>query len=311
MSIIGHLNSSSDSEGVKPTTEKIASTVSEISIPDFFDLAKPWVLVKEGSFLGYFDFVPRKLRVGPWHPISIVSILFILYGLSMEAIKLYPHGLIPYFENDIIYNYDAFSRQWFLTAACCLWMIFVCWHILAYSAKGAAAWSTFTVWSWTLVTVRHGLCTLVPIVPAMRLPMEMLRFPALLSATVTFFIWNFVLFPVILMFIKDAEKRSKFLGYMTNFRLTQLHVFNIFFAGYNGVFLGPPRKLHLGDLGAAGVLLIAYMAWYYCILDRIGVHLYPIFSPRTPFVIFSYALLFGVCYASFEGWQVVLSWRDD
>jgi hypothetical protein len=309
MSIIGHLNSSSEnSVAQKPSTEKIAKTVNELSLFDFFDLSKPWVLVPLGSFLGYFDYVPAHLRHGPWSAIATLSILTILYLLSVEGIKMYENGgFLRYFESSMSHDYEAFNREWHLTLFCFCWMLFVCWHVLAYSAIGARAWTTFTLWSWTLVTIRHGLCVVAPFIPSVRLPLDVLRFPALLSATLTFFLWNFVLFPIILFFLKDREKRSKFLSYMTNFRLTQLHVFNIFFAAANGVFVGPKRALHLGDVAAAVVLLVVYMLWYYCIMDRIGVHLYPIFSPRTPFVVCSYVLLFGICYGGFQGWQQILA----
>lgn len=309
MSIIGHLNASSEkSGGSKPSKEKNAKTAGELSVNDFFDFSKPWILVPDGSFHGYFDFVPAQLRNGPWSAIATLSILTILYMLSAEGIEMMENGgFLQYFESSRGYDYEAFNIEWYLTLACFSWMVFVCWHVLTYSAIGAGAWVTFTLWSWTLVTIRHGLCVLAPFFPSATLPLDVLRFPALLSATLTFFLWNFVLLPIILFFIKDREKRSKFLGYMTNFRLTQLHVFNIFFAAANGVFVGPKRALHQGDVAAAAVLLVAYMIWYYCVMDRIGVHLYPIFSPRTPFVIGSYTLLFGICYGGFEGWQRILA----
>ncbi|KAL3942543.1 MAG: hypothetical protein SGBAC_003289 [Bacillariaceae sp.] len=206
------------------------------------------------------------------------------------------------------HEYVAFTQDWFGALLCFGWTIFVCWQILTYSAVGKGAWVTFTVWSWTCIVLRSGLAVLAPFVPSARLPMDILRFPTLLSASLTFFLWNFVLFPIILVFIKDPEKRKKFIGYMTNFRLTNLHVCNIFIAAYVTVYVGPRRRLHVGDVIAAATMVVAYVLFYYMILDRIGVHLYPIFSPRSPFVVFFFALFFAMCYAGFQGWQRLLEW---
>mmetsp|Transcript_44464 Transcript_44464/g.107126 ORF Transcript_44464/g.107126 Transcript_44464/m.107126 type:complete len:92 (-) Transcript_44464:247-522(-) len=89
--------------------------------------------------------------------------------------------------------------------------------------------------------------------------MDILRFPTLLSASLTFFLWNFVLFPIIFLFIKDPEKKRNFVGYMTNFRLTQLHVCNIFLAAYVTIYVGPRRRLHLGDAVAAASMVVLYV----------------------------------------------------
>eukprot|EP00980_Cylindrotheca_fusiformis_P009688 scaffold2141_cov120-Cylindrotheca_fusiformis.AAC.23 len=285
----------------KKTTPTPTPTPTELSVSDFFDLSKPWVLVPNGSFRGFFDFVPANLRLGPWSPVATVSIIAVLYLVIMEGIKMnQAGGILRFFVEESItssneqqHDYQAFNREWYLTLAGFLWMLFVCWDVVFNSTLGSGAWVAFTLWSWTIVTVRFGLGVLAPFAEVARLPLDVLRFPALLSATITFFLWNFVLLPVIVFFIKDKEKRSNFLSYMTTFRLTQLHVFNIFFAAANGVFSGPKRQLHMGDAAAAAVLMVVYILWYYCFLDRIGVHLYPIFSPRTPFAVGFYALLFG------------------
>ena len=103
------------------------------------------------------------------------------------------------------------------------------------SPMGKIAWISFTLWSWTIVTIRFGLLVLAPWVPAVRVPAEMLRFPGLMSASITTIVWNAILFPAIYLFyIKCNEQRKKFFGYFTNFRLTQLHVFNILFAYMGG-----------------------------------------------------------------------------
>ena len=296
-----------DKSKKKVRNEVLKEFFEEHSVWDFFDSRKPWVLIKGGSFIGFFDFVPEKLRIGPWSKVASASMVAMLSFFIMEGINFQNRGgFFKHFESSTNHEYIAFNNEWYFTLVSFIWMIFVAWHVLAYSHAGAGAWMTFTLWSWTTVLIRHGLCLAAPFYPSVRLPCEVLRFPALLSATITTFLWNFVLFPIVVFLMKDKVKRRNFLNYMTNFRLTQLHVFNIVFATPNGALLGPTRLLHYGDVGAAATMFILYAFCYYGILDRLGIHLYPIFSPRTPYVVFSYALIFGMCYGGYHGWQKIL-----
>jgi hypothetical protein len=204
-------------------------------------------------------------------------------------------------------QYQPFTTAWYTHVTVFLWMTFICWNVLYLSPMGKGAWISFTLWSWTTVTLRHGLLVVAPWLTSARVPAEILRFPGLLSATITTVVWNFVLFPAITFFyIKDVEQRQKFISYFTNFRLTQLHVFNIFFAVTNGAILEPLRPLHLGDFAAAVTMLVIYMMFYFCILDRLGIHIYPIFSPRTPIAIPSLLLVVGACVGGFSFWRGML-----
>jgi hypothetical protein len=191
-------------------------------------------------------------------------------------------------------------------------MLYVCWNVYAKSPLSAAAWMSFTLWSWTIVTIRHGLCVVAPFWSSVRFLTEVLRFPALLSASITTVIWNLVLFPaIVIFFLKDPQERRTFIGYFTNFRLTQLHVFNILFAVVNGAYVAPKRPLHLGDMAVGAILLVVYVGWYYCILDRLGIHMYPIFSPRTPLVILSWSLVVAACWGGYHFWKGVLLLEDE
>ncbi|KAL3942545.1 MAG: hypothetical protein SGBAC_003291, partial [Bacillariaceae sp.] len=273
LSIVEHLNMASSSSDSTAEKEKMDKAISELSLSRFFDWSQPWVLIPGGSYQGFFDFLPRHLRCGPWSFVAISSVRILILTMLMIGVELYKDdgGILVLFEDSMPrHNYVAFDRDWYLTLAGFLWMLFICWYVYANGPKGKAAWVTFSLWSWTVVMVRHGLCLLAPFAPSIRLASEILRFPALLSATLVFVMWNFVLFPVILICIKDYEKRSKFLAYMTNFRLTQLHVFIIVYAAVNGAFVEPRRSLHMGDAAAASIFLTFYMIWYYCVLDRLG-----------------------------------------
>ena len=80
-------NSGSDVDTSNHRDEKNAAGHVSATTPktshDFFrtfrfsrlvDPAEPWVLVENGSFLGYFDWLPEKYRVGPW---SIAAICYL------------------------------------------------------------------------------------------------------------------------------------------------------------------------------------------------------------------------------------------
>ena len=292
--------------------ERIRQFQRKHSISDIFDTSKPWVLVDEGSFLGFFDFVPPKFRNGPWLSIPTSYLAGILYLLAVGALYVFTtqspeEGWINLYKQ--IDAYEAFTPSWWYNLIGFLWTSFVSWNVLTASPLGAAAWASYTLQSWTYLTLRHGLCALAPFTPPLiTVAAEILRFPVLITASVTFTIWNFVLAPiVVVVFVKDNEQRKKFIQYFTNFRLTQLHVFNILFATINGAFTVPTRSLHYGDLIVAGVLVVQYMVWYYSVLDRFGIHLYPIFSPRTYLSILSWNLILVSYFGGFWAWQRFLS----
>ena len=138
-----------------------------------------------------------------------------------------------------------------------------------------AAWISFTLWSWTIITIRHGLCVLLPV--------------------------------ILLYFLKDdPSRRNGFLKFAFGFRMCNVHIFNIGFATLNAVSVEPRRPLHIGDMNVAFCYIMTYLCFYYLILDRIGVHLYPIFSPRVPWVILSYGMIAGTCIGVYNFWSYML-----
>lgn len=286
------------------------------SVTDLVDPRKPWVLTDSGSMLGFFDFVPLHLREGPWSLTATLSLFGIMYTLSMILIGLNKEHT-PVRESstsildDFVLANDAYlpyTTSWCYNTATFFWMLFVTYMVYTESTLSSIAFVSFTLWSWCMITLRHGLCALAPFIPQVRVFAEVLRLPVLLSASVTFGVWNFVLMPAItFVFIKEPERRWNFIKFATGFRLTQLHVFNIVFAVLNAAWSEPRRPLHLGDLDAIFVYMTLYMLFYYCVLDRLGVHLYPIFSPRTPWVVFSWILVVGLCIYGYHWWSAYLS----
>jgi hypothetical protein len=283
------------------------------SVTDLVDPTKPWQLTDSGSMLGFFDFVPRHLREGPWSLTATLSLFGIMYSLTMIMMSLNMlHTPVRKFGNgnildDFVLANDAYlpcTTSWYYNAVTFFWMLFVAYMVYTESALSSIAWVSFTLWSWTMIMLRHGMCALAPFVPQVRVFAEILRLPVLLSASVTFGVWNFVLMPAITFaFIKEPERRWNFIKFATGFRLMQLHVFNIVFAVLNGAWAEPRRPLHLGDLDAVFVYMSIYMIFYYSVLDRLGIHLYPIFSPRVWWVVFSWMMVVGLCVYGYHWWS--------
>jgi hypothetical protein len=131
--------------------------------------------------------------------------------------------------------------------------------------------------------IRHGLAALHPLFHSTVLSslLDDTHLASLTMATIVTILWNFVIGPVIyVFFMKTRANKRKFLGYFTSFRLTQIHVFILLYAVLNSMSTVSP-EFTATDLWIAMSITFAYMLLYLFILDRIGVHLYPIFSPRT------------------------------
>lgn len=205
---------------------------------------------------------------------------------------------------------DVFTLKWFYQMLAGLWMVYVMTLLLGSGPTGLAAWSTYTVQSWTLLTVRHFLAAFAPVSSFALNACEWVRFPAACSMTITFTVWNFVLFPFsYFVGMKTPEKRSNFLKFATSFRLTQIHVFNLVFGIGNLYWASPPRTLIDQDFFLAWTSTMLFMLWYLLVLDRIGVHLYPVFSPRAGPILVPvvWTTLFGMYALTFWLWRHVMT----
>jgi hypothetical protein len=57
------------------------------------------------------------------------------------------------------------------------------------------------------------------------------------------------------------------------------------------------------DLWVAYAVVLLYSVLYYFLMDRLGMHFYPIFSPRTAFSVISIAGVLGLYYFLFLKWN--------
>jgi hypothetical protein len=305
------------------------------------DPHQPWVLVPEGSWNGYFDWVPREFRVGP---ISYVAIAYYVavVAFTAESIRRHNYDADSTDPSNTINNIDnktttatllypsIGSWGWYYHVLASVWMGYVAYLVATGSSLGWFAWATYTVQSWTWLWIRHVLCALLGIIHHSTTTtaetttilsacqhllfrvVEDLRFVCAVTATVTFVIWNLVLVPFVMggIFRHDARKRHEFWKFCTSFRLVQLHGMNIVFCVMNVVVYSPARRLNNRDWLVALALLCMYMTFYFGILDRCGVHLYPVFTPRIgKWVAFSWTGILALYLANFYAWSYWLQPR--
>lgn len=292
--------SSDDDIHNKPTA---AEFIQNFRLTRLLDPKEPWVLVEEGSFLRHFDWVPRELRVGPW---SVAAICYLFAIPYMAVLAFVQFGNSPWTSiRTAVLAYPAVgSPEWTYNLAVFFWILYVN-YLIVIGPLTYRAWATYTVQSWTLLWIRHGLCVLAPWASWAARWAEYMRFPVMCSATVTFVVWNLILLPVIYQVgMKTPERKREFLNFCFSFRLIQLHAFNIVYAAVNVLWASPPRPLETLDLLAAIGSVLVYMLWYLCCMDRLGIHFYPIFSPRVGWlVVTAWTAAFLIYVGTFWGWH--------
>ena len=143
-----------------------------------------WVVHANGSYKGHFDFLPERLRVGPWSPNAFLFLIIYTCYMWWSAPRR-----------------ECFARQnppmvmlsvgWWCSAITFVWACFVIRHIHRTSST-PLFWVSFTGWSWMILCMRCGCEALSALVPSsssaflLQLLADVLRLPSLAGATVTF-----------------------------------------------------------------------------------------------------------------------------
>ena len=65
------------------------------------------------------------------------------------------------------------------------------------------------------------------------------------------------------------------------------------------------------DLWVAYLVVLLYSILYFFLLDRLGLHFYPIFNPRTAFSVVSIFGVLGLYYFLFLKWNEYMSLHAD
>jgi len=323
------VHDSSKNDAVAGNREVMYKRFKEtFSVWDLVDPRKPWVLVENGSLAGHFDWIPAKYRIGPWSPAATAYLAFFWCACLWSGVYFYSDARRPWWPAlvttaaaasgalppetatttfaDVLEYPGPWTGPWCYQVAAFAWMVYIMYTIL-YSPLGSAVWMTYTIQSWTLMTVRHGLCVLAPWSRWALNVAEWIRFPVACSATITFTVWNVAIMPVIYFYACSTPlQKRNFLKFAFSFTLNNIHILNIVLCCLNcGTWANPPRRLEYMDFYVAMISMLLYMSWYLFVLDRLGVHLYPIFSPRTgaAVVITVWSALIALYYTTFRVWQ--------
>jgi hypothetical protein len=174
-------------------------------------------------------------------------------------------------------------------------------------------------------TIRHGINAIVPsLIKKQAVDVDnnplllkqllkinhILRFPAIASASITFVVWNAVLFPLIYNYGFDTkEKKTNFLKFNCAFRMVQYIIYavmNTIVSVSENDNRNRPVLFQSDDLWRGATSIFMYGIFYLVILDRIGVHIYPIFSPRTNYVIMTWCTVFLLIFAVYHFWNWVM-----
>ncbi len=180
-----------------------------------------WVIVEDGNFKGWFGWVPRYLRVGPWSPIAALSVagwFSLAYAYKPSPLEF--HVTLP----------QLYSRWWGVELLTFVWTM--CINSILVRSEGRASFFTYTMWHWVFLTLRSGWAVLAPLIGAESHPLswawEALRGPVIMGHAITSIVWNLVLFPLIYTFaFRKRPGRDRFVGRCFAFPMFSIHVCNL------------------------------------------------------------------------------------
>jgi len=278
----------------------------------------------EGSFNGWFDWLPLWMRVGYWSPFFVLSMVVFysaIYVFKPQPLEFAATALGK-LDAEEISHFMGMPLPTAIDLFVFLWGMVVVVHAkLSLGSIGAFPIS-FTGWSWLLITSRAGL-EFAAYAAATSLDNHSLasklatagsaiRFVAIANAIVVCTIWNLVLLPIIYFkSVPPGEKRRKFLRFNFGFFMTNIHLLNLPLAFVNILSGSRVRFFTFSDLWVAYLVVLLYSIVYFFVMDRLGMHFYPIFNPRTAFSVVSIFGVLGLYYFLFLKLNEYVSLRAD
>jgi hypothetical protein len=207
-----------------------------------------WLIYdNDGSFNGWFDWLPLHLRVGYWSPFVVVSLVFCYAAIFLFKPKpLEFPPLVLYALNQEDAYFMGMPKATFIDLLVTVWGVVVV--VVAKIRLGSigAFPISFTGWSWLLLTSRAGLEFMswaaysnkhMQLASSFASMGSSIRLVTLINACVVCTIWNLILFPLIyLKSVPAGEQRKNFVkfnfGFFSEYRNILL-ISNQFFAIIN------------------------------------------------------------------------------
>lgn len=316
-----------DRVGEKSKSRSVAGPTPYHRQESYFPLRKKlsdrkfrWLIYdNNGSFNGWFDWLPLWMRVGPWSlpfVLSLVAFYTALLWFRPTPLEFEPSAIINYEEENEAPYFMGMPKTTAVDLAIFLWGLLVILHAKLTMLSVSAFFISFTGWSWMLITSRAGLEFFAwafynrsnQLSTRLATLGSSLRLVTITNATVVCTIWNFVLLPIIyFVSMPPGEKRKNFLKFNFGFFMTNIHGLNLPLAYLNILSGERVRLFTRSDLWVSYLVVMLYSIIYFFVMDRFGLHFYPIFCPRSSLTVLSIAIVIGLYYFLFLKWNDFLT----
>jgi hypothetical protein len=255
------------------------------------------------------------MRVGPWSLPLILSLMAFYTALLWfrpKPLEFEPSAIVNYEKENEESYFMGMPKTTAVDLAIFLWGLVVILHAKLTMQSVSAFFISFTGWSWMLITSRAGLefCAWAVYNRSNQLSTKLatlgssLRLVTITNATVVCTIWNLILLPIIyFVSMPPGEKRKNFLKFNFGFFMTNIHVLNLPLAYLNILSGERVRLFTRSDLWVSYLVVMLYSIIYFFVMDRFGLHFYPIFSPRSSLTVLSIAFVIGLYYFLFLKWN--------
>jgi len=199
-----------------------------------------WLIYdNDGSFNGWFNWIPLHLRVGYWSPfvaLSLVVVYTAIIAFKPSPLEFSPFVLDKLVEENTNNAILGMPRETAIDSFVFAWGIIVVIQAKISLGSISAFPISFTGWSWLLITSRAGLEFMAwaaatrnnnQLAAKLATIGSSIRFVAITNACVVCTIWNFILVPIIYFkSIPKGEKRRNFLKFNFGFFMTNIHLLN-------------------------------------------------------------------------------------
>ena len=281
-----------------------------------------------GSFNGWFDWLPLWMRVGYFSPFVVAALMFVYTAIVWFRplpLEFAPSAL----ENSTTIHDDANSFHFMgMPKETAMDLFLFCWGVIVVVHAKVTLQSiggffiSFTGWSWSFLTLRAGLefsawaaASLFnnhEFATQLAIAGSSLRFVAITNACVVCTIWNCILLPIIyFVSMPPGEKRDNFRKFNFGFFMTNIHILNFPMAVVNTIYGSRVRVFTMSDLWVGYLVCVVYSIVYFFVMDRIGLHFYPILCPRSAFSVVSMFGVLGLYYFLFMKWNEIISSQLD
>jgi len=240
---------------------------------------------------GFERMFPSILTTGPWHETTSAFLLTVVAGLALIKVELGSADFHTKCEEKQVMHTVTKNR---IRGILGLYGLSV--MVWMRNLVGISVIVSYTMQSWMICTTRYCAGYMASLLSdnspwKKRLTAldEGLRFPSLVQNTTTFAVWWMVLTPILLLSLKNGDQRKQFMKWNTSPFLLTVHGLNLPFAVADRLM--SPRSLCKHDLFSGVALSVSYLLFYLEVLDRNGLHLYIILSPRTRFAPFVYGAI--------------------